>query len=207
STAPGAGRRRAAAAAAARPPRRAPTAHPRAAAARRAAPARPAPRSARTPSTRRPPSDLPPPSLPLPRAVVAGRRARAAASGRDAAGLAARAARDHAPPGPARCQPPETAPVDSAPGYDASVARPRSRFACTECGARAPRWMGRCPECGAWSSLVEEPEAPARGAGGRARGMASGGGAEAGGPVPLRAIEPEARPRLATGLPELDRVI
>src|SRR5690606_38310840 len=71
----------------------------------------------------------------------------------------------------------------------------------------APRWMGRCPECGAWSSLVEEPEAPARGAGGRARGMASGGGAEAGGPVPLRAIEPEARPRLATGLPELDRVI
>ena len=29
-------------------------------------------------------------------------------------------------------------------------------FVCQECGAQAPKWMGRCTECGAWNSLVEE---------------------------------------------------
>ena len=36
------------------------------------------------------------------------------------------------------------------------MGRSRSVFACTECGAQQPRWLGRCPECGAWSTLVEE---------------------------------------------------
>src|SRR5947199_398012 len=34
--------------------------------------------------------------------------------------------------------------------------RSKTVFACTECGAQAPKWLGRCPECGSWSSLVEE---------------------------------------------------
>ncbi|MDP9324345.1 MAG: DNA repair protein RadA, partial [Acidobacteriota bacterium] len=36
-------------------------------------------------------------------------------------------------------------------------------FACQECGAQSQKWLGRCPECGAWNSLVEEraAEAPA----------------------------------------------
>ena len=29
-------------------------------------------------------------------------------------------------------------------------------FVCQECGSQAPKWMGRCTECGAWNSLVEE---------------------------------------------------
>ena len=36
------------------------------------------------------------------------------------------------------------------------MGRARTVFACTECGAQQPRWLGRCPECGTWSSLVEE---------------------------------------------------
>ncbi len=40
--------------------------------------------------------------------------------------------------------------------YVAPVARARSVYACTECGGQQPRWLGRCPECGAWSTLVEE---------------------------------------------------
>jgi len=34
--------------------------------------------------------------------------------------------------------------------------RPPSIFVCQECGAQSPKWLGRCAECGAWNSLVEE---------------------------------------------------
>jgi DNA repair protein RadA/Sms len=83
------------------------------------------------------------------------------------------------------------------------MARPRSIYACTECGAQQPRWLGRCPECGGWSTLVEEragspaPEpreliAPA---------------ASAAAPRRLIDIDAEAVPRLSTGIGELDRVL
>ena len=32
----------------------------------------------------------------------------------------------------------------------------RAVFVCQECAAQFPKWMGRCTECGAWNSLVEE---------------------------------------------------
>ena len=32
----------------------------------------------------------------------------------------------------------------------------KSVFVCQECGAQAPKWAGRCSDCGAWNSLVEE---------------------------------------------------
>jgi len=77
--------------------------------------------------------------------------------------------------------------------------RSRTVFACTECGAQQPRWRGRCPECGAWSSLVEEVAAgsPERAAGGVP-------GAK---PQRLGAIDALETPRLATGIGELDRVL
>jgi len=44
---------------------------------------------------------------------------------------------------------------------------PKVVFVCQECGAQAPKWMGRCAECGAWNSFVEEraetPAAPGAG--------------------------------------------
>ncbi|MBC8647097.1 MAG: DNA repair protein RadA, partial [Thermoanaerobaculia bacterium] len=41
-------------------------------------------------------------------------------------------------------------------------ARQTSVFACQACGAAAPKWLGRCPDCGEWNSYVEEvrTEAP-----------------------------------------------
>ena len=36
------------------------------------------------------------------------------------------------------------------------MTRTRVRFSCTECGAQAPKWLGRCPECGGWDTLAEE---------------------------------------------------
>ena len=33
---------------------------------------------------------------------------------------------------------------------------PKSVFVCQECGAQSPKWLGRCADCGAWNSFVEE---------------------------------------------------
>src|SRR5690606_42045634 len=36
------------------------------------------------------------------------------------------------------------------------TARTRTVYRCTECGGEAPKWAGRCADCGAWNTLVEE---------------------------------------------------
>jgi len=85
------------------------------------------------------------------------------------------------------------------------MAKPRSIYACTECGAQQPRWLGRCPECGGWSTLVEEraggePGAP------RALEVDEAPAASAK-PLRLAEIDAEGAPRLSSGVPELDRVL
>src|SRR3954447_10685207 len=76
-----------------------------------------------------------------------------------------------------------------------SKARPVYR--CTECDAQAPKWLGRCTECGAWSSLVEE----------RASSVPDGSTATAGVVMPLAEVDPIAAAGRSTGVPELDRVL
>jgi DNA repair protein RadA/Sms len=74
----------------------------------------------------------------------------------------------------------------------------RTAYACTECGAASPRWIGRCPACGAWNSLVEEVlerTAPAR---------ASGPVTP---PVPITEVAAQAGAHRPTGVEELDRVL
>ena len=39
-------------------------------------------------------------------------------------------------------------------------------YACQECGAQSPKWLGRCAECGAWNTMVEERAAAPIAAGG-----------------------------------------
>lgn len=36
------------------------------------------------------------------------------------------------------------------------MAKPRTIFVCQQCDSQFPRWLGRCTECGAWDSLVEQ---------------------------------------------------
>jgi DNA repair protein RadA/Sms len=74
----------------------------------------------------------------------------------------------------------------------------RTAYACTECGAASPRWVGRCPACGAWNSLVEEVlerSTPAR---------ASGPVTP---PVPITDVAAQAGAHRPTGVEELDRVL
>jgi predicted ATP-dependent serine protease len=39
------------------------------------------------------------------------------------------------------------------------MAKSRPAFVCQSCSARFPKWLGRCPDCGGWNSVVEEPPA------------------------------------------------
>src|SRR5712692_1118073 len=71
-------------------------------------------------------------------------------------------------------------------------------FACTECGAQAPKWIGRCPDCNAWNSYAEEVSASP------APATALSASAE---PVPIGAIGADLAPRTSTDLPSLDRVL
>ncbi|MBW2115941.1 MAG: hypothetical protein JRH04_14185, partial [Deltaproteobacteria bacterium] len=36
----------------------------------------------------------------------------------------------------------------------------RSIYVCQSCGYQAPKWIGRCPDCGRWDSMVEEAPKP-----------------------------------------------
>jgi DNA repair protein RadA/Sms len=80
------------------------------------------------------------------------------------------------------------------------MAKPAVKHACSECGYTTGKWLGRCPACGGWGTLVEERAiAPAPGVRGGPGGVR---------PV-LRLVEVEASDaaRLTTGVPELDRVL
>jgi len=69
---------------------------------------------------------------------------------------------------------------------------------CSECGARTPRWEGRCRQCGSWGSLGPDSTD------GRDR---ADSGAAMPVPVPIHAIEAGDEPRRSTGIGELDRVL
>ena len=80
------------------------------------------------------------------------------------------------------------------------MAKDKSIYTCTDCGATSPKWLGKCPACGAWNSLVESAaEAPARH---RYQSLARTQ------PVAtLSEIEASEVDRQPTGVDELDRVL
>jgi hypothetical protein len=43
------------------------------------------------------------------------------------------------------------------------MAKDKSIFTCTECGGTSARWMGKCPSCNAWNTLIEGSSEPAAG--------------------------------------------
>ncbi|MBS0293333.1 MAG: DNA repair protein RadA [Proteobacteria bacterium] len=87
------------------------------------------------------------------------------------------------------------------------MAKEKTFFTCTECGGSSPRWLGKCPSCGAWNTLIESvPEA------GPGKNRLSGAGqyaglAQAQAVMPLAAIEATEVARTASGIEELDRVL
>jgi DNA repair protein RadA/Sms len=79
---------------------------------------------------------------------------------------------------------------------------PRTTFVCQECGSSAPKWSGRCADCGAWNSLVEERLPEPGSAAHRYAPPVAAPGARL-----YEDIAVEAQPRLSTGIGELDRAL
>jgi DNA repair protein RadA/Sms len=69
-------------------------------------------------------------------------------------------------------------------------------YICQQCGYQSIKWLGRCPECGAWESLIEE--APQR------RVLQSAGTLRA---IPLSEAPDGDEERIDTGIAEVDRVL
>ena len=62
----------------------------------------------------------------------------------------------------------------------------RTVHVCTECGHESAGWLGRCPGCGEWNTLVEER--PAQAGAGSGAGQVRRSNARAARPVPLSAV-------------------
>src|SRR5258708_3561896 len=76
------------------------------------------------------------------------------------------------------------------------------QYVCTECGAIAGKWMGRCASCGRWHTLQEEVAVAESAATKRLNAEQPAGKA-----LRLDEIRSEDAPRIATGMLELDRVL
>src|SRR4029078_9214254 len=84
--------------------------------------------------------------------------------------------------------------------------RPSTVFVCQECGSQSPKWQGRCVDCGAWNSLVEERASDAPGAIDKAHRYALPGSA-AQGAQRYAEVEASHAARIPSGIGEFDRVL
>ncbi|WP_270167835.1 DNA repair protein RadA [Paenibacillus sp. SYP-B4298] len=82
------------------------------------------------------------------------------------------------------------------------MAKIKIKFCCTECGTEAPKWLGKCPGCGAWNTMVEEKETEVR-----TQGMKSSIVGTKEKPQSIINIEGSQEPRIETRLGELNRVL
>jgi DNA repair protein RadA/Sms len=80
------------------------------------------------------------------------------------------------------------------------MAKQKSKFSCQQCGFETLRWLGRCPECGAWNSFSEEVENTAR----PGIAITKKTGLR---PEPLAQVKPLDIERLDMGFAELNRVL
>mgnify|MGYP004544466679 CR=1 FL=1 len=78
-------------------------------------------------------------------------------------------------------------------------------FYCTECGNETPKWAGKCPACGAWNTIVEQPEVPKSAA--RAVSRTARGGIAVRRACPVTELQADEEIRFPTGMGELDRVL
>jgi DNA repair protein RadA/Sms len=75
-------------------------------------------------------------------------------------------------------------------------------FVCQECGYQAPKWMGKCSDCGKWDTLVEQIVEKSRQGGATARFSLTQND-----PVPMNSIQLDDDYRMLTGINEFDRVL
>ena len=81
------------------------------------------------------------------------------------------------------------------------MAKTTTIFICQECGHQVPKWMGKCPECMAWSSFVEEVSRQTSSSRNSKRTS------EPSALIPITEVQSVVENRLTTGIGEFDRVL
>lgn len=76
-------------------------------------------------------------------------------------------------------------------------------FYCTSCGNEFPKWQGRCPACGSWNTIVEQPVASRA----KSASVPAASGRQLSRVLPLDEVETAEEIRFHTGMGELDRVL
>lgn len=79
--------------------------------------------------------------------------------------------------------------------------RQKTVFTCSQCGAQSPKWLGKCPDCGAWNSMAEEISAASR------RGYAVHPQNTRNKAMPIGDVPQHTESRLSCGIGELDMVL
>lgn len=83
------------------------------------------------------------------------------------------------------------------------MAKKKSKFVCNECGYETAKWMGRCPGCGQWNTMVEEVEVVAKGP----RGAFKHSEMVSAKATPIISVETQEEQRVPTELTEFNRVL
>ena len=80
----------------------------------------------------------------------------------------------------------------------------KTAWFCTSCGNESPKWMGRCPACGEWNTMVEETVATGKKSSGQDSVFGEGGTSR---PLPLSSVETGSETRISLNNNELDRIL
>lgn len=80
------------------------------------------------------------------------------------------------------------------------MAKAKTVFVCQECGYESPKWMGKCPGCGNWNTMVEEIEV-------KGKEVSSVFDSAISKPLTIDQIEITEEERYTTSMEELDRVL
>lgn len=83
------------------------------------------------------------------------------------------------------------------------MVKKKTKFFCNSCGYESPKWLGRCPGCGEWNTMVEEVEVVSKGPRGAFQHSANSSQKA----MPIISVESEEAPRIKTELKELNRVL
>lgn len=75
------------------------------------------------------------------------------------------------------------------------MSRQKILYQCQSCGYSSPKWLGKCPDCGAWNSFVEE------------QGVSGLSAQKTASPILLSDVSPLSGKRTGTGIKELDRTL
>ena len=81
----------------------------------------------------------------------------------------------------------------------------KTLFYCTECGNETAKWAGKCPACGAWNTIVEQPEATKAILKSAGKTVRAGQGIRRA--CPVTELKADEEIRFPTGMGELDRVL